>query len=108
VKLRQLETALLEPLVVDDEAPVVPGENLHPVPPARDEDEEVAGVDILPPASADDGGQAVDALAEVHGRGREEHFDGARKKQHALPECSKQLSQVLRVRPDDEAQNRPT
>lgn len=63
VKRRQTESALLEPLVEDDETAVVPGQHLHPVAPSRDEDEEVAGVDVFLPARAHQRGKAVDAVA---------------------------------------------
>jgi len=63
VELGQPEAPLLQALVEDDEAAVVPGEDLHPVPPAGHEDEEVAGVDVLLPAAADERRQAVDRVA---------------------------------------------
>ena len=63
VELREAKAALLKALVEDDEAAVVPGEDLHPVPPPRDEDEEVAGEDVLLPAGADERRQAVNRLA---------------------------------------------
>lgn len=59
VELGQAEAALLEALVEDDEAAVVPGEDLHPVPPPGDEDEEVAREDVLLPAAADERRQPV-------------------------------------------------
>ncbi len=59
-KLRQAEASLLEPLVEKDEAPVVPGEYLRPVPLPADEDEEVPGVQVFLPLVADDGGESVD------------------------------------------------
>ena len=63
VELGQAEASLLQTLVEDDEAAVVPGEDLHPVPPARDENEEVAGEDVLLPAAPDERHQAVDGVA---------------------------------------------
>ena len=60
------EAPLLQPFVDDDEAAVVPAEDFAPVPATGDEDEEVAGVDVLAPAGPDHGHQAVDAVAHVH------------------------------------------
>jgi len=71
MKRGQFEAPLLEPLVEDDEAAAVPAENLHAVAPARDEDEEVTTVDVLAPAGAHDGGQAVDAVAQIDRLGGE-------------------------------------
>jgi len=63
VELGQAEAALLEPLIEDDEAAAVPGEHLHPVPPPGDEDEEVAGEDVLLPAAADQRHQPIYRVA---------------------------------------------
>ena len=79
---REPEAALLEPLVEKDETAVVPGEHLGPVAAAADEDEEVAGVEVLLPLVADDGGEPVDAVAHVDGLGGEKNPDRPREKQH--------------------------
>jgi len=60
--LGKSEAALLEPLVEEDEAAVVPREDLHPVAPARDEEEEMPREQILVPHVADHGRESVDAL----------------------------------------------
>jgi hypothetical protein len=86
VKGRQPEAPLLEALVGQHEAAAVPGEDLHPVAAARHEDEEVAGVEILFPAALHDGGEPVDALAEIHWVRGEQHADRARQQEHPLPE----------------------
>lgn len=75
---RESEASLLEPLVEEDEAAVVPGQHLRPVTPAADEDEEVAGVEVFLPLVADDGGEPVDAVAHVDGLGSEENPDRSR------------------------------
>ena len=80
----EAEAALLQAFVEDDEAAVVPGEDFHPVAAAGDEDEEVAGVDVFAPAAADEGGEAVDAVAQVDGLGGQEDADGAGEEQHAV------------------------
>ena len=51
----QPESALLEPLVRDDEAAAVPGEDLHPVASPGDEDKQVAGVDVYLPGALHQG-----------------------------------------------------
>jgi hypothetical protein len=85
VKVRETETALLEPLVIEDEAAVVPGEHLGSVSASADEDEEVPGVEVFLPLVADDGGQAVDGIAHVHPLSSEENTDGPRDEQHDGP-----------------------
>lgn len=65
LELRNAKPTGLEPLVEEDEATVVPGENFHPVTTARNEDEEVARVDVLAPAAVHDRPQPVDAVAHV-------------------------------------------
>ncbi len=62
----QAEAALLQSLVGEHEASGVPREDFDAVAPARDEDEEVAGVEILLPLGAHDGGQPIDGVAHVH------------------------------------------
>ena len=79
---RKTKASLLETLVEQDEAAVVPGEHLRPVPAAADEDEEVAGVDVFLPLVADDGGQPVDAVAHVDGLGGEEDPDRPGEEEH--------------------------
>jgi hypothetical protein len=54
VHVRELERAALEPLIDEDEAALVPQEDLQPVLPSRDEDEEVAGVRVLRELVLDD------------------------------------------------------
>lgn len=107
VKRGQAETALLKALVDDDEAPGVPGEDLHPVAPARDEDEEVAGVDVLVPAGAHDGGEAIDAVAQVNGLRRQQNAHRPRDGEHALPERRDELGQVARVGAHRETKQHP-
>ncbi len=64
--VRQLELAALEPVVEQDEAALLPGEDLHPVRPPREEDEQVPGVGILAEFLKDDAHQAVDGLPHVY------------------------------------------
>ncbi len=78
------EAAGLEALVEDDEAAVVPGEDLHAVTAAGDEDEVVAREDVLAPGALDDGGQTVDAVAHVHRLTRQQNSHRAGKEQHPL------------------------
>jgi hypothetical protein len=72
---RLSEAALLKTLVVEDEAPARPGENLRAVRLSREKDEEVAGVEVLLPAVADNGAQPVDAVAHVARLSRQENPD---------------------------------
>ena len=54
LEVRQPEAALLEALVIEDEAAAVPAEDLHLVAALADEDEEVAGEDVFLPLAAHD------------------------------------------------------
>ena len=102
-EVRETEAALLEALVIEDEAAVVPGEHLGPVAAAADEDEEVAGVEVLLPLVADDGGESVDGIAHVHPLGSEQDADSARDEKHARPELPERVDQqrhVVRVGAD--------
>lgn len=54
VDFRDSEAPPLKALVVHDEAAIVPAEDLRPVALLRDEDEEVASVEVLLEAVADD------------------------------------------------------
>ena len=65
-KVWEAEAALLEPLVIEDEAAVVPREHLGTVAAPADKDEEVARVEVFLPLVADDGGEPVDGIAHVH------------------------------------------
>jgi hypothetical protein len=82
--VRQLELAALEPLVDEDEAALVPREDLNPVAPARDEDEEVAGVRVLRELVLHDCEKAIDRLPHVYRRRADEDADGARDGEHGL------------------------
>lgn len=104
---RLAEAPLLEPLVREDEAAVVPGQHLRAVALLREEDEEVPRVEVLLPLVSDDGAQAVDAVPHVDGVGSEQDADGAREEQHGLSERREQLGQVADVGADEEAQHRP-
>jgi len=78
------ELPALEALVVEDEAPVVEAQDLHPVAAARDEYEEVARVDILLELVAHDRGEPIDRLPHVD-RGRaDEDPDRPRQREHGL------------------------
>ena len=81
---RHAKASGLEPFVEDDEAAVVPGENLHAVAPARDEDEERAAVDIFLPRALNEAHQSVDALTQVDGLGGEQDAQRRRKQQHGF------------------------
>jgi len=85
-EVRETETALLEPLVIEYEAAVVPGEHLGLVTAPADEDEEVAGVEVFLPLVADDGGEPVDGIAHVHSLGSKQDADGAWDEKHVWPE----------------------
>ncbi len=82
LKGRQPEAPLLEALVEDDEAPAVPGEDLHPVAPAGHEDEEMPGEDVLVPVGADDGFKTVDALAKINWLSGEQDANGPWQQEH--------------------------
>lgn len=84
-EVRETEAALLEPLVIEDKTAVVPGEHLGLVTAPADEDEEVAGVEVLLPLVADDGGKPVDGIAHVHPLGSEQDADGAWDEKHVGP-----------------------
>ncbi len=81
-KLRQPEASLLEPLVIEDEAAVVPSEHLRLVTAPANEDEEVAGVEVFLPLVADDGGQSIDGIAHVHPLSSEQDADSAWNEKH--------------------------
>jgi hypothetical protein len=76
-RLHAAEPALLEPLVEDDEAAVVPGEDLHSVPATGQEDEKVPREDVLGELCADERSQAVDGVPHVDGLDRHEDANGA-------------------------------
>jgi hypothetical protein len=84
-EVRQAKAALLEPLVIEDEAAVVPGEHLGLVAAPADEDEEVASVEVLLPLVADDGGESIDGIAHVHPLGSEQDADSTRDEKHVGP-----------------------
>src|SRR5262249_27252556 len=80
---RELEAALFEPLVVDDEAVGVPKEQLEAVGDLVAKDEEMAGERIAGQAVADERCQGVEALAHVGGLSAQEDTHGRRQAQHA-------------------------
>jgi hypothetical protein len=84
-EVRETEAALLEALVIEDEAAVVPGEHLGPVAAPADEDEEVAGVEVFLPLVADDGGESVDGIAHVHPLSSEQDADSSWDEKHVGP-----------------------
>jgi hypothetical protein len=96
VRLRTAEKSGLEAVVEDDEAIVVPSEDLHAVATAREEDEVAAGVNIFAPCTLDDSGEAIDAFEHVEGIGREQDAHRAGQKQHGLPQPREELGQVAR------------
>jgi hypothetical protein len=57
----------LEPLVEDDEAAVVPGEDLHAVTPTRDEDEERPAIHVFLPRALHEAHQPVDTPTQIDG-----------------------------------------
>jgi hypothetical protein len=102
-EVRETEAALLEALVIEDEATIVPGEHLGSVAAPADEDEEVAGVEVLLPLVADDGGESVNGIAHVHPLGSEQDADSARDEKHVGPELPQRVHEkrhVLRVGAD--------
>ena len=107
VEGRQPEAALLQALVVEDKAAVVPGEDLHPVTAPRDEGEEVTRVDVLLPITADDRRQPIDAVAQIHWLACEQDSNRPWEEEHRLlPEGSAQLGQVSGIAADREAHDR--
>ena len=74
----------IQPLVDEDEAALVPGQDLHPVGAPRHEHEEEAGVGVLLQLLLDDGHQAVDGLSHVDRRRADEDADGPRDGEHGL------------------------
>lgn len=99
----QSEAALLEALVRDDESAVVPREKLGAVTALRDEDEDVAGVQVLLPLAADDGAQPVNRVAHVDGLRSQQDANGTGEAEHASADRREQLGQVAGVRADREA-----
>jgi hypothetical protein len=69
---RYAKAACLEAFVEDNEAAVIPGQDLHPVPPARNEDEERAAVDIFLPRALHEPHEPIDASTQIDGLGREQ------------------------------------
>lgn len=82
MKVWKSKAALLQPLVNDNEAAVVPIQNLHSVPALRNENEKVAGEEVFLPLVADDGAKAVDAVPHVDGFGCEKNPHCAGQAQH--------------------------
>jgi len=72
---RHSKPALLEALVIENEAAPIPGENLHPVAASTDESEEVSRVDVLLPLAAHDRAEPVDALSQINRVRREKDGD---------------------------------
>ena len=79
---RKTEATSLQALVVDDEAPSVPEENLDPIPPAPHEDEEMPGEWIHAPLVANDREESVVTAAQVHRLGRQVDVNARRERQH--------------------------
>ena len=108
---RKPKPALLEALVREDEAAVVPCEDLHAVALLRDENEQVPGEDVLLPRVLNQRHEPVDAVAHVHRLRRQENPYGSREQKHLSPERREQLGQVSGIgpdgEPDDDASARP-
>jgi hypothetical protein len=100
---RKPETSLLQTLVVEDEAAVVPGEDLQAVTAPGNEGEEMAGVDVFLPIAAHDVGQAIDAAAQIDRLTSEENADCPGEKEHSSPESRAKLGQISGVGADGEA-----
>jgi hypothetical protein len=73
VKFGQLEAALLQSFVQDDEAPAIPRQNFRAVTSLRDENEEMAGVEVFFPLAAHNRTKPVDAIAHVDGSRSEQN-----------------------------------
>ena len=84
VHVRQLELAALESFVDEDEAAHVPGEDLHAVAAARDEDKEVSRVGVFRELLLHDGHQAIDRLPHIDRRRTDENADRPRDGDHGL------------------------
>lgn len=78
----QLEAALFQSLVRDDETAALPRQNLHAVSAPRNKDEEVSCVEVLLPVAPDNGAQPIDAVAHVDGLARQENPRRSRESQH--------------------------
>lgn len=92
------EPSLLESLIEEDEAAVVPGEDLDAIAALRDENEEVTREEVLLPLVPDDRGQAIDRVAHVDRLRRKKNADGAREEQHRrLPQRGAELGDVADV-----------
>lgn len=79
---RDAKAAGLEPLVEHHETTVVPGEDLHAVAPARDEDEECAPVHVFLPRALNQAHQPVDAPTQIDGLRGEQDPQCRRQQQH--------------------------
>jgi hypothetical protein len=61
----ELESACFEPLVPDDVAVAIPVEDFDAITPAVEEEEEMTRKGILAEVFADDGGERIEAFAQV-------------------------------------------
>ena len=79
---RELERAALESLREQPESVAIPCQNLHPITPSVEEDEEVSRERVVVERVAHDGVKAIEGLPEVHGVPRQEDANGRRQAQH--------------------------
>ena len=71
-RLGHLEASDLETFVPDGQPVAVEVEDLHPIPAAVEEEEEMAGQRVLAKALLDQSGETVEAFAQVGGPRTEE------------------------------------
>jgi hypothetical protein len=69
---RHAKASSLEAFVEDDEAAIIPGQDLHAVAPARNENEERAAVDIFLPCALYEPHQPINASTQIDGLGGEQ------------------------------------
>jgi hypothetical protein len=97
---RDAEAALLEAFVVEDEAAVVPSQNLHSVTAPAHKGKQVSRVDVLFPLAGDNRHQAVNALSKVERLSSQQDADRSRQReQNELRESSEEVGHVLTVGP---------
>jgi hypothetical protein len=71
-----LEATDLKSLAPDDQPVTVKIEDLDPISSAVEEEEEMAGQDVLTEALLDQSGKAVKSFTQIGRSGAEEHADG--------------------------------
>ena len=98
-RLGHLEASGLESLVPDGQAVAIEVEDLDPIPAAVEEEEEMAGQEVLAEAFLDQAREAVEALAHVGGPRAEEDPDGRGEHDHGVASWRGRPASAATTRP---------